>query len=281
MKKPNALNYLATWEYVKDFDIWAQQHRSGYSKRNFAKWAKVQSPNFISLLISKKRALKSDWLDKFILTSQMAANEAAHFRRLSDFENAKSTSEREKLFIEIRTKLNHESGANFILGQLEILTKPELWILYHMLDLSDQQSTSLWFKHRLRFLKMNGAQIDDGLKALQKLGLVQKENEVYQSKEKQLTSPDQIKAQSNAIYHKHILQESQSALDLLTPDERAFGSMTATVANEKISDLKKEINKFGQYLMSKYASKEPVDGEVFRINIQLYPLTKKRTTKED
>lgn len=276
MKKPNALNYLTTWDYVKDYDLWAQKNRTGYSKRTFAKWAKVQSPNFISLLISKKRTLKGEWLEKFISTSQMTANESAHFRRLSDFENAKSTSEREKIFVEIRTKLTHDGSANLVLDQLEILTQPELWILYHMLDLSDQQATALWFKHRLRFLKMSGAQVDEAFKTLQRLGLVEREKEVFHSKEKRLNSPDQIKAQSNATYHKHILQESALALVELSAEERAFGSMTATVEQEKIQDLKNEINKFGQYLMSKYASKGSVDGEVFRINIQLYPLTKKR-----
>ena len=78
MKRPNALNYLATWEYVTDYDIWAQKDRPGYSKRNFAKWAKIRSPNFISLLISKKRALKGEWLNKFILASHMTPTEELH-----------------------------------------------------------------------------------------------------------------------------------------------------------------------------------------------------------
>lgn len=275
MKRPSAFNYLATWEYIADYDIWAQKNRTGYSKRNFAKWAKIQSPNFISLLISRKRALKGEWLNKFISASEMSSSEGSHFRRLSLFENAKTSLERERIFNEIKVQLVHESLTHLAADQLQILTTPNVWTLYHMLDLSDQDPTPIWFKHRLRFLKMTGAEIDESFKLLQRLGLVSKKNGVFESKQKLLVSPDQVKAQSNVIYHKEILNEATIVLDELDPVERSFGSMTATVASEKIDDLKKEIGKFGQYLMNKYASKESVDGEVFRLNIQLYPLTKK------
>lgn len=280
MKRPNALNYLATLEYVVDYDSWAKKGRPGYSKRNFAKWAKIKSPNFISLLISKKRTLKGEWLNKFILASQMTPPEVLHFKKISSFENAKTSFERERIFSEIKHQLNQEGLTNLATDQLEILTTPNVWTLYHMLDLSDQQSTPLWFKHRLRFLKMTGAEIDEALKMLQRLDLTKRQDGILQSKQKQLVSPDQIKSQSNVIYHKHILTEAALVLDEISADERAFGSMTATVSRDKISDLKKEISKFGQHLMTKYSSKEPVDGEVFRLNIQLYPLTKKRNEQE-
>lgn len=275
MKRPNVLNYLTTWEYVTDYDVWAQKGRSGYSKRNFAKWAKIKSPNFISLITSQKRVLKGEWLNKFITTSQMTKSEELYFRNLSAFENAKSSLEREKIFNEIKLQLNQEGLTSLASDQLEVLTKPNVWTLYHMLDLSDQISTPIWFKHRLRFLKMTGVEIDEAFKMLHRLELIKKNNGVFQSKQKQLVSPDQIKSQSNVIYHKQILDEAKVVLNELEPSVRAFGSMTATVDKEKIDDLKKEINKFGQYLMSKYASKEPTDGEVFRLNIQLYPLTQK------
>lgn len=275
MKRPNALNYLATWEYIEDYDAWALKHRPGYSKRNFAKWAKIKSPNFVSLLISKKRALKGEWLNKFIIASQMSALEEAHFRKLSAFENAKSSVDRENIFNEIKTKLNQETLTHLASDQLEILTAPHVWTLYHMLDLKDQTSSPIWFKHRLRFLKMTGVEIDDAFKLLKRLNLVSQKNGLLQSLQKQLVSPDQIKSQSNVIYHKHILKEAAVVLDELNPEERSFGSMTATVDKNKINDLKNEIGKFGQYLMNKYASKESTDGEVFRLNIQLYPLTKK------
>lgn len=276
MKRPNALNYLATWEYIADYDIWAQKSRSGYSQRNFAKWAQVKSPNFISLLISKKRSLKGEWLNKFILASRMSSLEELHFRRLSAFENAKSSFEREKIFSEIKSSLDQDGLTNLATDQLEILTTPNAWTLYHMLDLSDQESTSIWFKKRLRFLKMNSVEIDEAFKMLERLDLVKREAGTMRSQQKKLVSPDQIKSQSNVVYHKFILNEAGLALDVLLPAERSFGSLTATVSREKVDDLKKEINKFGQYLMSKYASKESVDGEVFRLNIQLYPLTQKR-----
>ena len=82
------------------------------------------------------------------------------------------------------------------------------------------------------------------------------------------------------VPHLPILEESIRAIDALNPEERTFGSLTSTVRREQLADLKEEINRFGQHLLSKYGTSEPVEGEVMRLNIQLYPLTKKRDGNE-
>ncbi len=279
MKKPSTLNYLSTWDYVAAFDLWAQKNKPGYSKRNFAKWAKIKSPNFVSLLISQKRNLKGAWLNQFIIASQLSDTEGAYLRKLSLFENAKSSKEREKILEQIQSQFNKVEFSVLAGDQLEVLTDPKVWTLYHMLDLVDQQSTPIWFKQRLRFLKLTGIQIDESFKRLKRLNLIEVKDGSFQSKQKQLVSPDQIKNQTNSAYHKKILKEATIVLDELDPTERAFGSMTATVSKDKINDLKNEINKFGKYITAKYASNESVEGEVIRLNIQLYPLTKKQNTE--
>jgi len=276
MEKPKTVSYLSTWEFVRDYDKWAQKNKPGYTKRSFAKWAKINSPNFVSLVISRKRTLKGVWLDKFIKASQLSSKEETHFRKLSDFENAKSTLERESILAQIKDNLSQDSMTCVSLDFIETLSNPNIWTVFHMLDLDDQECSPIWFKRRLRFVKIDGASINDYIKILERLKLVSRTDGKLISQQKQIISPDQVRAESNVLYHRQVLKEADTALNELEAQERAFGSMTATVARENISELKNEINKFGQYLITKYASKNTVDGEVYRLNIQLYPLTSKK-----
>ncbi len=274
-QRTKAQNYLSTIEFVTAFDRWAQAELPNYSRRAFAKWARIASPNFLSLVINGKRPLVGAWLEGFIQAAKLEVDEAAYMKLLSRFENSRDAKEKSEILDQIRTEFNSSEIKSLAADQLEVLTDPKAWTLYHMLDLAEQNSSWVWFKNRLRLDKWMGPQIQESLDRLMRLGLVELGDKFYSSKKKLLQSPDQIRKEANSQYHKNVLQEASVALDELDPQERAFGSLTATVPKEKLESLRAEINKFGQHLLKTYASTEKVDGEVIRINIQLYPLTRK------
>ncbi len=273
--RPLATYFLSTYEFAYSYDSWAKSNLRGYSRRAFAKWAKVSSPNFVSLVLSKKRTLKGEWLNGFIKAAKLAAEEETHLRKLNAFEEERSPEKRMQLLIEIRKTLSNSNIKSLAHDQLVLLTQPLAWVLYYMMDLKGQKNEPIWFKQRLRLLKVTAVEISEALQTLKRLGLVELKNEKLVTKEKLITSPDQIQKSTNAIFHENILDEAKLALRDLLPQDRSFGSLTATVESSKIQSLKNEVQEFGQYLLTKYASHEDVDGEVFRLNIQLYPLTEK------
>jgi uncharacterized protein (TIGR02147 family) len=278
-EQPNIFNFLITRDYVAAFDKWAQTNIKPYSRRSFAHWAKVASPNFLTLVIGNKRHLTGDWLEGFIVAAKLPVAEAQHLRLISQFENTKDQTQKIKILEKIQKSFANSKVKNLAADQLQVLTDPAAWVIYHMLDLEDQERSLVWFKNRLRFYKLKGPEIQNSLDLLARLNLIEPKGKAYKSKEKYIESPDQIKKGANHFYHKNVLAEASEALDVLEPIERAFGSLTATVSREKIEKLKEEINQFGQHLLKTYASSEQVDGEVMRINIQLYPLTRKEKTE--
>lgn len=273
--QPKPTDFLSTKEYVIAFDTWAQKSMSNYSRRSFAKWAKIASPNFVTLICQGKRSLNGSWLTGFIKASKLDESQANHLQALSNLENTKDPKTRSKLLSDIQENLSNLKIESLAQTQLDSLINPTTWTIYHMFDLADQKPNPSWIKHRLRFLRLSIPEISKIITNLKSIGLLTLKEERLISQKKLIFSPDQIKNQTNALFHKYVLQEASEVIDLIEPTERSFGSMTATVQRDKIDQLKSEIGRFGKYITEKYASTEPVDGEVVRLNIQLYPLTSK------
>ncbi len=274
LTKPNSYDYLSTQEFARAIEDWAQGVFRGYSRRSFAKWAKIASPNFMSLVIDGKRPLRGRWLEGFCKAAQLPEEQIKYLRILSQFENVKNPRKRNELLEKIHQTLSELNTKSLASDQLEVLTHPLAWTVLQMLDLKGQTSSPIWFKQRLRFPASTGL-VTEALGLLKRLGLTQVINGKIRPAQKVIESPDQVQKSTNVLFHKNVLSEAASMLDLVAPQERAFGSFTATVQAEKIEVLKQEINRFGQYLLTTYASSDVVDGEVVRLNIQLYPLTSK------
>jgi uncharacterized protein (TIGR02147 family) len=276
-KRPVLRNYLCIRDFVADFDRWAKTNLRGYSRRAFARWGNIESPNFLTLVIKGQRALKGQWLDGFIKAAGLETLDAKYLKLLSQFENTRNADDRGLVLEEIKEHLKDHGQKSIAGDQLEILTNPVAWTVYHMMDLIDHSKSPIWFKKRIRFLNLDTEKIIESISILKRIGLIKESESSYLSLEHQLYSPDQIQKDSNHRFHKNILEESLNALENLEPSERSFGSLTATVREDQISELKKEVGKFGQLLLKKYSSKGKVEGEVYRMNIQLYPLTKKES----
>lgn len=183
--QPITTNYLSTRDFVVAFDQWARQKLPGYSRRSFARWAKVVSPNFVTLVINGARPLTEKWLEGFISAAKLPKEESLHLQQLSKFENTRSSIEREQLLLDIHKSLAKFKSKSLSYNQLELLTHPVAWTIYHMLDLVDQKSNPLWIKQRLRFLKIPGPDILQAFSILKSLGLVATIDGKLQSKRKQ------------------------------------------------------------------------------------------------
>ncbi len=272
-KRPQTYHFLSSRDYVKAFDTWAQETLPSYSHRAFARWAKVKSPNFIGLILSGQRHLQGDWLEGFILAAKLEGLERRYLETLVQLENADDWHLKEQLLEELRTLFVQENIESLVGDRLTLVREPLLWTLYYMSFLGDQVAEPKWFKLRLR-RSVPVPTIRQGLETLERLGLLQRSGNRYQPLKQLLESPDEMEAGANAHFHRYVLEESLESLETLDPADRSFGSLTLSIDQEQSEALKKEISRFGKYLLQKYESAHSSDSNLVRLNLQLYPLTK-------
>lgn len=271
--QPKAWDFTSTRAYIGAFDLWAKQYWKKYSRRAFASWGKISSPNCLTLIVNGKRSLSKGWLLGFVRAAKLENTEAKYLGLLVDLEHSTDFNEREEILQKMHSTLHSNSILSIAGDHLELVRNPNAWTLYHMLSLSDQNGEAFWFKSRL-IKKLSVDEIREAIDLLKRLNLVVESNKgVLRAKESKLESGDQFQSAENRIFHRHALDEAKHALEDIPIEKRNFGSLTIAIPFNREEEFKKEINQFGLRLLEKYESATQVNGNLFRINIQLYPLT--------
>jgi uncharacterized protein (TIGR02147 family) len=271
--QPRAWDFTSTQEYVRGLDLWAKQHWKGYSRRAFASWGKIPSPNCLSLIVNGKRSLSNGWLRGFIRAAKLENTEATYLELLINLEQSTAIERREEILQKMHSVLNSESIISIVGDRLELIRNQNAWTLYHMLGLVDQNGDPFWFKSRLR-QKISVSEIREALELLKRLKLVTElPSGALEAQAAMLESGDQFQSAENRIFHRFALEESRHALESIPIEQRNFGSLTITIPIQREEEFKEEVNRFGKKLLEKYGSAKRVHGNLFRINLQLYPLT--------
>lgn len=270
--KPCIWNFLSTRDYVTAYDEWARTSLRGYSRRAFSRWAHISSPNALTLVISGKRRLSKDWLPGFIQAAKLQGDEAKFLELLARLENSPDRLEREKLLEDAYSLVSTNSHLSLAGTTLTLIHNPLAWTLYHMIEIPGQDGSAKWFKAHLR-RKVPVPEIQEGLELLLRLGLaVRKPSGALQGQSLHIESPDQIREAQNASFHRHVLAEAARFIDENEPAERAFGSGTLLVPEDRVEEFRAEVNKFGRKLLQQY-EKSGARARLYRFNIQVYPLT--------
>jgi len=275
--QPRIWDYPTTRDYVEAYDQWALENTKRYTRRAFARRGKVNSPNYIGLVIAGKRKLHATWAQGFAFAAKLEGTERTYLDILVQLENTSLSTERDKLLSRLHHLIQDQAIKGLASSQIEIIQQPEAWSIYHLLSIRGPSQDLSWFKNKLR-KKMPIDEIRKALKLLIKLDLIKKTETGYERKNSKIKSPDQLRSAENRIFHRYALAEAREALEEIPIAERNFGSLTIAVGTERTAELQNEVNRFGQMLLEKYGSQHPVAGELFRLNVQLYPLTEKDKT---
>ena len=276
--RPLAWEYLNSREFIASYDLWAQTYRKNYSRRAFAKWARIKSPNFLTLVIHGKRSLRNSWLTSFARAAQLKTHEAAYLQLMVKLEKGLDSTEQLKILNQMHEILEKHRIRSEAAQTLSLIRRPLAWDLLQMSDLVGASWDAKWFRRRLR-RAASVPEIRECLELLRDNGLIaQTKSNGIEVIERHLTTPDQVQKAENARFHEYVLNEGLEVLATHTAEERSFGSLTLSVTESRIDDLKREISTFGKSLIRKYGESKSVDGEVFRMNIQLYSLTQSKGT---
>jgi uncharacterized protein (TIGR02147 family) len=269
---PPVGNFLSSREYVTAFDIWAKRGLKSYSRRNFAKRAGVRSPNFITLVISGKRALQGEWLEAFVRAAKLSAKEERLLKELCAIEHEKNPNAKAALLNDYYNQLLARHQHKLATSQMSLLRNPLAWTLLQVISLKGAEDKAGWFKKILR-LPVDAPTVVEALEILRTCGLIEKRDSRWIATHKHYKSPDQISVAENAVFHECMLREAAEVLKSYDPGDRSFGSLTFNIAREDEVSLKAEIQKFGQHIAKTYSRSYPASGDCFRLNLQLYALT--------
>lgn len=268
-KEINILNYSDYREFLKDK---FEEKKSQSGNWSYGMWAKqlgLNSVSAVTMIINGQRHAGKGIIDKLCKYYNFNEKEERYFRELVKIQkSAKDDPSYVVLMLEQSQEIKDLKGITE--DKIDLIFNWASYALREMTQLKDFKNDPEWMAQRLKSkitpelalkiveqMKKEGV-IEETENGLAPLGTIVPKTEINRTHARQ--------------YHHDLLESSKDAFELPI-DQRAFHASTLTVDKTQLSQMKEFIRDF-QIKFSEKFEVNPGD-EVFQLNLQFFPLTKK------
>ena len=279
-KKPNIFEHDNYRTFLGELYTFLKITKKSFSFRYFSKAAGFSSPNFLKLVIEGKRNLSAESVEKFATVFKLNKEEGQFFRSLVLLNQAK-TIEEKKFHAEqlIRSRL-YKKVYPLKKVQYDYYSNWYFVPIRELVGFPGFREDPDWIAHQL-VPPITAAEAKKALVELEQLGLISRneKGKLIQT-EAFVSTGDEVASTSVSQFHKEMIRKGSEALDRFPASEREVSSVTVGISKEAARQMKELIQKFRQELLA-IAKQDPNPREVYQINFQLFPLTKKPNEGSD
>jgi uncharacterized protein (TIGR02147 family) len=241
-----------------------------YSLRAFAKKTGV-SPATLSLLLQGKRKisekLASSLCERLLLDPQERSEVLGGFIEAKAKERDSVSEKKQQQYVQLT------------MDQYRVISDWRSFALLNLIKTVDFKNDTKWMAERLN---LPPAEIKETLQRLTRLGMIEEKKGQISRTVSQYRTTDDISSLSLKNSHRQTLELAQASLEKDHVDIRDFTWVTMPMDLTKLPQAKTLIRKF-QDDMSDLMEEKTKPTEVYRLSIQLFPLTnvKKTESKND
>jgi uncharacterized protein (TIGR02147 family) len=262
-------------------DAFAEKKASSrFSWREFAKRAGYSSPVFLKLVSEEKSSLSTEGIERVGLALGLTDKEQAFFRLLVEFTHETNNAKKQRLFKEMRRIALLCKSSVLEANQYDYYKE---W--YHSVirelapNVSRELGSNVSLESEIAQLlvpKVPVATVKASLALLVKLGLLEKNsNGKYIQTEKHLTTGDNISSMAVRKHHENMAVLALAALESAPKEERDVSGITMGLSEAGFEALKAELANFRRKVKEIVKESESEEESVYRLNLQLFPLSKK------
>lgn len=273
--KPKIYDYVDHVKYMNDMVEFMKKEIKAFSFRYFAKKSGFASQSALKFFLDGKRNLTPDSIQKVSKGFSLDATESKYFENLVQFNQGSSNEQKSKYFQEM-LKVQKKKKIRLISSdQYEYFANWYNPAIRELVRCKDFQGDPKWIAKRI-FPMISVIEARESLKLLLRLGLIQKnEQGQYTLTERAVTTERELLSMSARSFHREMGHRAIESLDTVPLDRRDFSGITFGLPASKVQKLKDKLNEFREELNSTLGSLEDETDEVYHLNIQLFPLTKK------
>ncbi|MCM2277395.1 MAG: TIGR02147 family protein [Oligoflexia bacterium] len=269
-------------KYLKDYYQAQKARNPSYSFRVFANRARLASPNYLKLVIDGARRITDRNLEQFIRGLGLTKAEAGYFRKLVQYQEsadleAKNAHLGELLKSKQRRLLRVREVTK---DRYEILRKWHHWVIREMVLLRDFKAEPGWIAGRLGN-RVTPKEAQESLELLERLEFVIRGADGrYRQSEPLISTSDEISSLLIRDLHKQFVELGVESLFRDAIEEREMNGLTLAVSRARVPELKQAIKNFRKELNRAFTAEE-VEGDVYHLVINLFPVTRTARFKGD
>lgn len=269
------LNYTNILTYFLDYYNLRKKADERFSYDIWAAELGVKSRSTLRLVCTGQRNITDTFIENYSLSLNFNVAQRKHFYLLAHASNQSLSPEIKNLLLD-KVYESREIEHSFLDPQesTDFLTHPLAPTVQVLTGFKDLDTTS---EKLADLLDAPEDQVLSALKVLQTAGLIELDSN-SKNKWKSSIQPFKVKkSEANPAlyeYYKNTLTEAQN--HLLSPrEDKHFRSVTMAIHPDQVEEAKQEMEDLIRKFKSKYASTEIENKSLYRINLNLYPLTKK------
>lgn len=284
-EKYNSMNEIFTYNnyrtYLKDYYLEKKRTTGYFTYRYFAQIAGFSSPVFIKLVIDGKTNLSSRSVEKLSRAMGLTNGEREYFENLVRFNQAKK-SEQKRQYLQKLRDLNKRFSVE-------------------VLDTDKYDYYTRWYHSVLREVAPNADVGDDykalgelllppikrretgrAVKLLLELGLLERADDgTLKQAQKLVSTGSEVESLAVRDLHAQMANLARDAIEQVPKDERDISGITVGLSNETYATIRQEIKEFRERLMKLVADDTTPVERVYRLNLQLFPLSERLDAKNE
>lgn len=265
-------------KYMRDF-YENRKKCSAFSWREFAKLADFASSGFLKLVCDGKTRLSRVAVEKVLYAMKLSGPSAEYFRSMVTFCDSPSPDKRRSAF-ERMMSIAREHQVEFL--EAKSFAYFSSWVNPALRELAPimPNATPLELGHAL-VPSISVAEARTSLELQESLGLLEKdESGNYKQTNKGVSSTREVVSATIVDMQKQFANLAADALEKFSRDERHISGMTMGLDRRAYERIAVELDAFRKKVAD-IVSEVGVYSRVYRLNLQLFPLSKKFEAGDD
>ena len=273
------LEYRDYRQYIADYYA-DRKAKSAFSWQEFAKAAGFSSPVYLKYVSEGRFNLSEEAAGRTAKAMHLADYECKFFVEMVKFDHAKNDDEKRAAFSKM-ISIADANKAKILEG--ESFRFFEDWKNPVLRELAPAMpgAKPLALAHACR-PEISAAEVSESLNFLIKANLLKKDKDGnYSQTEKTVTTgPMEVTPLAVRGMHRQMGEFALDAIEGVPQDERHFSGLTLGITREAYEEIVRKIAEFRKEIIA-IATRESATDEVYRLNVQFFPMTNKSLNKKD
>ena len=271
------LEYTDYRQYIADYYA-DRKAKTAFSWQEFAKTAGFSSPVYLKYVSEGRFNLSAEAAVRTAQAMHLADYERKFFVEMVKFDHAKNDDEKRAAFSKM-VSIAESRKAKIVDG--ESFRFFEDWKNPVLRELAPAMpgAKPLAMAHACR-PEVSAAEVSESLSFLVKANLLQKDKDGnYAQTDKVVTTgPMEFTPLAVRGLHRQMGEFALDAIENVPQDERHFSGLTLGITREAYEKIVQRIAEFRKDIIA-IATSETATEEVYRLNVQFFPMTKKSVNK--
>jgi len=260
--------------FLKDYYLVKKKTTGFFTYRYFAAMAGFSSPVFLKLVMDGKSNLSEKSCRRLAAAMQLDIAESDYFETLVQFNQAKSIEKKKNFFEKLRTLGQNYSVTVLESDQYDFYQKWYHAVLRELLpNLPGDFDRGRMGKMLLP--EVGARDIKKAVALLKRTGLlVENSDGTFSQIQKLISTGSEVESLAVRDLHQQMSRLATAAIEKVAKEERDISGLTVGLSAATLEYIKKELESLRARIMTRVAADGNVE-QVYRLNLQLFPLTKK------